>query len=57
MGFGGGGLRLGLGGFILLAVLSIIFKTEFFTLLSGGGAGAASPVLRRTARLMIPGAT
>jgi len=42
MGFGGGGLRLGLGGFILLAVLSIIFKTDFFSLLGGGGGGVAS---------------
>jgi predicted metalloprotease len=38
---GGGGLRLGLGGFILVAVLSLIFKTNFFTLLGGGG-GASS---------------
>jgi uncharacterized protein len=37
-GMGGGGLRLGLGGFLLLAALSIVFKTNFFSLLSGGGA-------------------
>ena len=36
-GMGGGGLRLGLGGFLLVAVLSIVFKTNFFSLLSGGG--------------------
>jgi len=33
---GGGGLRLGLGGFLLVAVLSIVFKTNFFSLLGGG---------------------
>jgi predicted metalloprotease len=33
---GGGGLKLGLGGFLLLAVLSLVFKTNFFSLLSGG---------------------
>jgi predicted metalloprotease len=37
MGFGGGGIRLGLGGFILIAILSLIFKTDFFSLLGGGG--------------------
>ena len=36
-GMGGGGLRLGLGGFLLVAVLSIVFKTNFFSLLGGGG--------------------
>jgi predicted metalloprotease len=35
-GMGGGGLRLGLGGVLLLAVLSIVFKTNFFSLLGGG---------------------
>jgi len=42
MGFGGGGIRLGLGGFILIAILSLIFKTDFFSLLGGGGGGVAS---------------
>jgi predicted metalloprotease len=37
MGFGGGGLRLGLGGFIVVAVLSLIFRTNLFTFLGGGG--------------------
>jgi hypothetical protein len=36
---GGGGLRLGIGGFILLAVLSLVFKRNFFTLLDSGGGG------------------
>lgn len=41
-GMGGGGLRLGLGGMLVLAVLSIVFKTNFFSLLGGGGGGVAS---------------
>lgn len=44
-GGGGGGLpvgRLGIGGFLLLAVLSIIFKTDLFSLIGGGG-GAVAP--------------
>jgi predicted metalloprotease len=36
--FGGGGMKLGLGGFILLAVLSLVFKKNFFALLDGSGA-------------------
>jgi predicted metalloprotease len=43
-GGGGGGLpvgRLGIGGFLLLAVLSVIFKTDLFSLVGGGG-GAVS---------------
>ncbi len=42
-GFGGGGMRLGLGGFILLAVLSIVFKKDFFALLSGGPEATVAP--------------
>jgi uncharacterized protein len=34
-GIGGMGLRLGLPGFLLLLVLSIVFKKDFFSLLSG----------------------
>jgi predicted metalloprotease len=33
---GGGGIRLGLGGILVLGVLSLVFKTNFFSLLSGG---------------------
>jgi predicted metalloprotease len=39
----GGGLpigRLGIGGFLVLLVLSFIFKTNFFALLGGGGGSA-----------------
>jgi uncharacterized protein len=32
-GFGGGGMRLGCGGIILLAILSLVFKKNFFALL------------------------
>jgi predicted metalloprotease len=39
-GFGGGGLRIGLGGALVLLVLSLIFKQNFFALLGGGGATA-----------------
>ncbi len=38
-GFGGGGMRMGLGGFAVLLVLSLVFKRDFFSLV-GGGAGA-----------------
>jgi predicted metalloprotease len=39
MGFGG--MHLGIGGTILLIVLSLIFKTNFFSMLSGGGGSYA----------------
>jgi uncharacterized protein len=39
-GFGFGGMRLGLGGLLILFVLSLIFKQNFFALLGGGGSGA-----------------
>lgn len=43
-GYGGGrgpGLKLGLGGFLLLAVLSLVFKKNFFALVDGSGGGVA----------------
>jgi predicted metalloprotease len=42
-GGGFGGLHLGIGGIIILFVLSLIFKTNFFALLSGGGATSTAP--------------
>jgi uncharacterized protein len=44
---GGGGFRggmpLGIGGFVLLLVLSLVFKTNFFALLDNTGGGASVP--------------
>jgi uncharacterized protein len=39
-GFGFGGMRLGLGGLVILFVLSLIFRQNFFALLGGGGASS-----------------
>ena len=41
-GFQFGGMHIGIGGAIILLVLSLVFKQNFFALLGGGG-GAASP--------------
>src|SRR5689334_3215544 len=41
-GFGGGGMRLGIGGMILLGVLSLIFKRDLLTPFIGGGRSAVS---------------
>jgi predicted metalloprotease len=35
-GFGFGGMHIGIGGFLVLLVLSFVFKTNFFALLGGG---------------------
>ncbi len=35
----GGGMRMGLGGFVVLLILSLIFKRDFFSLVGAGGAG------------------
>ena len=40
---GGGGMRLGLGGTLLLLVLSFVFKTDLLSLFSGGGAVGLAP--------------
>lgn len=37
-----GGMHLGIGGFIVLLVLSFVFKTNLFSLLGGGGAPSSS---------------
>lgn len=40
-GFGFGGLHMGIGGVIILFVLSLIFRQNFFALFGGGGSGVA----------------
>jgi len=45
-GFQFGGLHIGIGGAIILLILSFVFKTNLFTLLSGGGA-VSSPAETR----------
>jgi predicted metalloprotease len=42
-GFGGGRLKLGCGGFVILFVLSILFKRNLFTLLDTGPSASTSP--------------
>jgi predicted metalloprotease len=45
-GFGFGGMHIGIGGAIILLILSFIFKTNFFALLGGGG-GSVQPAPAR----------
>jgi hypothetical protein len=45
-GFQFGGMHLGIGGALILLVLSLVFKTNFFALLSGGGGGTQPAVSR-----------
>jgi hypothetical protein len=42
-GFQFGGMHIGIGGAIILLILSFVFKTNLFTLLSGGGAANPGP--------------
>jgi hypothetical protein len=42
-GFQFGGMHIGIGGAILLLILSFVFRTNFFALLSGGGSASPSP--------------
>ena len=44
-GFQLGGMHLGIGGALILLVLSIVFKQNFFALLGGGGVGPTSPAM------------
>src|SRR6202163_2691823 len=46
-GFRFGGMHVGIGGAILLLILSFVFKTNFFALLSGGGSVAPQPAATR----------
>jgi hypothetical protein len=43
-GFGFGPRHIGIGGFIVLLILSVVFKRNFFALLGGGSAGSSQPV-------------
>jgi predicted metalloprotease len=43
-GFQFGGMHMGIGGLLILLVLSLVFKQNFFALLGGGG-GASSPAM------------
>ena len=45
-GFGFGGMHIGIGGAIILLILSFVFKTNFFALLGGGG-GTVEPAPSR----------
>jgi len=42
-GFQFGGMHIGIGSAIILLILSFVFKTNLFTLLSSGGAGNPGP--------------
>jgi predicted metalloprotease len=46
-GFQFGGAHIGIGGALVLLVLSLVFKQNFFALLGGGGAGPGPAVVRR----------
>jgi predicted metalloprotease len=45
-GFQFGGMHLGIGGALILLVLSLVFKQNFFALLGGGGGSPDAPVVR-----------
>jgi uncharacterized protein len=43
-GFRPGGIHVGLGGMLVLLILSVIFKRDFFSLLSTGGGGSTTTI-------------
>src|SRR5207245_9003774 len=47
-GFQFGGMHLGIGGALILLVLSLVFKQNFFALLGNGVAGPSSPAMCQT---------
>jgi predicted metalloprotease len=50
-GFQFGGMHLGIGGALILLVLSLVFKQNFFALLGGGGGGSPNaPIVRQPNR-------
>lgn len=46
-GFGFGGMHIGLGGLVILFILSLVFKQNFFALLGGGNVGTPSATVSR----------
>jgi len=46
-GFGFGGMHIGIGGVVVLFILSLIFKQNFFALLGGGGGSPAPTTVYR----------
>ncbi|MEQ1474350.1 MAG: neutral zinc metallopeptidase, partial [Candidatus Acidiferrum sp.] len=52
-GFGFGGMHIGIGGAIILLILSFVFKTNFFAMLGGGG-GSVEPAPSRVSQPNTP---
>src|SRR5246500_761231 len=46
-GFGFGGMHIGLGGLVLLFILSLVFKQNFFALLGGGSVAPVATTIHR----------